>query len=81
MFSIGCALGENQDETWTTFCDSRLRVLPWLGAGAVIGGAVVGRWRRSYKPWLIGVLLGAASAMALWVLMGDPAGNFSGIRT
>jgi hypothetical protein len=80
-FGLGCRLGENSAQTWLDFCESPLPVLPWFGAGAVIAGAVLARWRRSSKPWLIGALLGAASAMSLWVLMGDPAGNFSGIRT
>jgi hypothetical protein len=80
-FGIGCGVGENQDRIWRDFCESPLLLVPWLGATAVAVGALVAHWRRSYKPWLIGAIVGIASGVILWLLMGDPAGNFSGLRT
>ena len=80
-FGIGCGVAENSSQVWIDFCEARYGLLPAAGAVATL---VLGAWalikRRPRLLWL-GVGVGVASALTLWILWGDPAGNFNGILT
>jgi hypothetical protein len=78
-FALACSIGDNTEEPWRTFCDSELHLAPAVGgAAAFIGAVVARRWRR-WSPLVVGLSLGTVAALAPWILVGDPAGNFGGV--
>jgi hypothetical protein len=81
IFAVSCPTGENSPEVWNDFCSGGGQWLPLLGACLTIAGGVYARARRNVWPLAIGAALGSGIALALWGLMGDPAGHFTGLLT
>jgi hypothetical protein len=81
VFTYSCRLGDLDSQPWIDFCDSPLTWLPPLGAGLTVAGGVHARMIERAWPLGVGAGLGLGIALGLWVLMGDPAGNFDGLLT
>ena len=75
LFAIGCGVGENSPES-VDFCNSGLPLLPLAGVVCAVGGGIAARTTRRDWPWIAGCSAAFLLALSLWVVRGDPAGNF-----
>ena len=83
IFVFSCAAGDTFSDPFVGLCGQNHPQpqvhLPAVGALVVIAGTIGARRLRSYRVFTVAVLVGGASAALLWVLYGDPAGNFPGL--
>jgi hypothetical protein len=83
VFALLCGIGENFRAPFVELCgrnQPQAQVhLPMLGAAVVVAGVVVATRTRRYRLFGVAIVIGFASAAALWALYGDPAGNFRGL--
>ncbi len=75
IFGFACGAGENSDDA-NGFCESNLYAIPLLGVITAVGGGVAARAVGRDWPWIIGTTVAVLLAASLWVLRGDPGGNF-----
>jgi hypothetical protein len=80
----GCDLREGERLAWWDVCDSGWIVLPWISAGWI--AAVIAAWahyRRTHRIWpfIVAVVIAVGVGTPAWIVHGDPAGNFDGLRT
>jgi hypothetical protein len=82
-WTMSCSLREGERVGWWDGCDGPLAPLAWLSVVTV--PAIIAAWLRYWNtrrvwPLVLAMLLAAAVALPLWVLFGDPSGNFDGLR-
>jgi len=79
-----CSLREGERVSWWAVCDTSWKWVPWLSlVGAVAVVAAWLRYRRRRRTGLLAAVIAVASVVTLsvWVVYGDPSGNFDGLRS
>ena len=84
VWVTSCSLREGERVGWWDACNGPLSSLPWLSL--VTQPAIVAAWLhywRSRRGWplIVVVIFAAALVLPLWVIFGDPSGNFEGLRS
>jgi hypothetical protein len=84
-WTAGCAYREGERQTWWDVCQGTYWVyVPWLSFLA-LPFLVTAWWhhRRTGQTWplIAAIVVAVVAALSTWVVFGDPAGNFDGLRT